>query len=132
MPGPGNWAVTPDTERERQAILAGRQVTFGGTEERSYDVPIDTPATTRRTSQTRSPSREEFYRGLVRGGVRDGSDVEDVVMEVRGQERLEAAALDAEIDEAENFKVLQGKIIETEIKRNEYGLGLALTGHKNR
>ena len=45
---------------------------------------------------------------------------------------LVAELLDEQIDDSENFKLLQGKIIETELKRNEHGFGLALIGHKNR
>ncbi len=39
---------------------------------------------------------------------------------------------DEKINRTENFKVLQGDVIEIEVKRNKYGLGLALAGHKDR
>ena len=36
------------------------------------------------------------------------------------------------INKMENFKVLQGELIETELERNDFGFGLALTGHRDR
>ena len=32
----------------------------------------------------------------------------------------------------EQFSALRGELVETELQRNEYGFGLALSGHKNR
>ena len=40
--------------------------------------------------------------------------------------------VDEKINRTENFKALQGEVIEIEVKRNNYGLGLALAGHKDR
>ena len=41
-------------------------------------------------------------------------------------------AADADINLAENFKSLGGTVIEIDLKRNDFGFGLALAGHSNR
>ena len=40
--------------------------------------------------------------------------------------------MDEKINRTENFAMLSGDVIEVEVRRNEYGLGLALAGHKDR
>jgi hypothetical protein len=39
---------------------------------------------------------------------------------------------DEKINRTENFNALSGDVIEVELRRNKYGLGLALAGHKDR
>ena len=41
-------------------------------------------------------------------------------------------AVDADINIAENFKSLAGNVIEIDLRRNDFGFGLALAGHSNR
>lgn len=40
--------------------------------------------------------------------------------------------IDDDINRSENFKSLQGTVIEIDLKRNDFGFGLALAGHSNR
>ena len=39
---------------------------------------------------------------------------------------------DDKINRTENFSALSGEVIEVELERNKFGLGLALAGHKDR
>ena len=41
-------------------------------------------------------------------------------------------ALNEDINITENFKALQGEVIEVDLKRNDFGFGIALAGHANR
>jgi len=40
--------------------------------------------------------------------------------------------VDEKINRTEDFSKLSGQVIEVEVRRNKYGLGLALAGHKDR
>ena len=48
----------------------------------------------------------------------------------RGEEKADDG--EEHINGTEQFHLLKGKLIKTELQRNEYGFGLALSGHKNR
>ena len=56
----------------------------------------------------------------------DFSDVEHV------DEDEDDEFADDDINQTENFNKLGGEVIEVELKRNDYGFGLALSGHCNR
>lgn len=49
-----------------------------------------------------------------------------------GDEDENEDIIDDDINRTENFKKLAGKVVEIDLKRNDFGFGLALAGHSNR
>ena len=56
----------------------------------------------------------------------------DLKREDSTSEEEDEDAIDDDINRAENFKKLGGDVIEIDLKRNDFGFGLALAGHSNR
>ena len=60
--------------------------------------------------------------------------VQDLKREVSTSDEEEEGEdiIDDDINRAENFESLGGTVIEVDMKRNDFGFGLALAGHSNR
>ena len=58
--------------------------------------------------------------------------VKDLKRQESSSEEEDEDAIDDDINRQENFKKLGGDVIEIELKRNDFGFGLALAGHSNR
>ena len=71
---------------------------------------------------------------LSEDGVLNSKNLRDLKKEEAesSDEEEDQEIIDDDINRSENFAKLQGDVVEIEIKRNDFGFGLALAGHSNR
>ena len=63
---------------------------------------------------------------------KSAKSIKDLKREDSSSEEEDADAIDDDINRQENFRKLGGDVVEIDLKRNDFGFGLALAGHSNR